>query len=684
MRRPEAFEQVAEAAGVGRGDLWLGESPVAAVWVDASGRIVHWDAAAEALLGYSASEVLGSRGELLGVPLLERIAAGRATTESCTARHRDGHLVKLAVWANPVTEPPGDGDVLAFLVDVSEALEMRVSRTVLDGLFSHSPIGLCAHDSKLRFLRVNAALEAINGVPEAEHLGRRLTDVLPGVKCAEVERVMQRVLDTGETVIDFRATGRTLAAPCEDRVWSSSYFRLEDPRGRPFGVGASVVDVTARVRAEQAAAEGRRRLDLLNEAGTCIGTTLDMGEAAQELADVTLHGLADIATVDLMAAIANDPGADPGTDLTGGIALRRLGKAPAWGSPAAEVLAPLGATLRYPADAPYVQAIASGAPFVVAAVDERAITASSCHTDAVRRLRELGVRSLLIVPLLARGRVLGAATFFRTVSARPFSSDDVTLARDMASRAAVYLDNARLYTREHDTAVTLQRSLLPDRLTPPPGIEVAHRYRPASDVNEVGGDWYDVVPMPAGRTALVVGDVMGHGIAAAAAMGKLRSAMRALARLALSPEQLLRQLDTSLADLPDAPLATCAYVVCDLADGRCSITRAGHPPPAVVRPGGTAELLELPAGAPLGVGGIDFVPTELQLPPGSILTLYTDGLVETRCADLDQRLTQLCDVLTANSALPLDDLGRTVLDRLGPSPDDDVALLLARIGSLEP
>ncbi|MFD5473674.1 SpoIIE family protein phosphatase [Streptomyces sp. NPDC127105] len=684
MRRPEEVEQEAAPAEVRPGGLWQDELLVAGVRMDALGRIAHWDAAAEALLGYPASEVLDSRGELLvpveGRPgtrsLLEQVAAGRTTTGRCTARHWDGHLVELAVWTYQV---PASGDVLAFLADLSAVLKKRVSHTVLDGLFSHSPIGLSAFDSELRFLHVNTALEAINGVPEVKHLGRRLSEVLPNVNSAEVETAMQRVLDTGEPVVDFRATGRTPATPYEDRVWSCSYFRLEDTRGRPFGVGASVVDITARLRAEQMAAASRRRLDLLNETGTRIGTTLDMRQTAQELADVALRGLADIATVDLITGVPDDDSAGPGRDLTGGIAVRRFGKAPARGSLAAEVLAPLGATLHYPADSPYVQALARREPFVVAEVDERAITASSCHTAAVRQLRELGVHSLLMVPLLARGRVLGVTTFYRADPARPFSPDDVTLARDMASRAAVYLDNARLYTREHDTAVTLQRSLLPHRLTPPPGIEVAHRYRPASDVNEVGGDWYDVVPMPAGRAALVVGDVMGHGIAAAAAMGQLRSAMRALADLALPPEQLLRRLDAGLANLPDAPLATCTYAVCDPASGCCSITRAGHPPPAVVHPDGTAELLELPAGAPLGVGGIDFVPTELPLAPGSVLALYTDGLVETRCADIDQRLTQLLDVLTAHSGLTLEDLGQSVVDRLAPAPDDDVALLLARI-----
>ncbi|WP_371665042.1 PAS domain-containing protein [Streptomyces sp. NBC_01241] len=430
MHRPEVFDQAADAAEVRLGGLWPNELLVAGVRVDALGRIVHWDAAAEALLGYPASEVLGSRGELL-IPaegrsaawsLLERAAAGRATTGPCTARHRDRHLMELAVWAYQVPEPPGaGGDVLVFLVDVSAALEMRVSRAVLDGLFSRSPIGLCVFDSELRYLRVNTALEAINGVTEAGHLGRRLSEVLPGVNSAEVETVMQRVLDTGESAVDFRATGRTPATPYEDRAWSCSYFRLQDTRGRPFGVGASVVDVTARDRAEQAAAESHRRLDLLNEAGTRIGTTLDMAQTAQELADVALRGLADIATVDLMTGVADDA-EDPGSDLTGGITVRRLGKAPAQGSPAAEALAPLGATLHYPAGAPYVQAIALRYPFVVAEVDERTVTASSCHTAAIRQLRELGVHSLLMVPLLARGRALGVATFFRALPARPSTS----------------------------------------------------------------------------------------------------------------------------------------------------------------------------------------------------------------------------------------------------------------------
>ncbi|MGP3690910.1 GAF domain-containing protein [Streptomyces sp. IBSNAI002] len=226
-----------------------------------------------------------------------------------------------------------------------------------------------------------------------------------------------------------------------------------------------------------------------------MSTTLDMRQTAQELADAALHGLADIATVDLLAEIADDAAAEPADGLTGDIVVRRLGKAPAHGSPAAQVLAPPGATLHHSADAPYARAMARGDPFLVAEMNERTLPVFPGHTYTFRQLHELGAHSLLAVPLLARGKALGAAAFYRTKPAPPFSPDDVTLALDIASRAAVYLDNARLYTREHDTAVTLQRSLLPHRLTPLQGIEIAHCYRPASEANEVGGDWYDVVAL---------------------------------------------------------------------------------------------------------------------------------------------------------------------------------------------
>lgn len=281
---------------------------------------------------------------------------------------------------------------------------------------------------------------------------------------------------------------------------------------------------------------------------------------------------------------------------------------------------------------------------------------------------------------MARETALGVATFYRTRPAEPFGSEDVTLAGELAARAALSIDNARLYHREHETAVILQRSMLPQHITPPPGIEVSHRYLPASDVNEVGGDWYDVLPLAGGKAGLLIGDVMGHGIGAAAVMGRLSASVRALARLDLPPVRLLNQLEAALDDLAEPMLATFLYIVCDPAAGHCTVTRAGHPPPAHVLPDGRVRLLDTPPGVPLGVGGVPFTPTEFTVPPGSLLVLYTDGLIEARDRDLDARLAELTHLL-ADPQRQLDHLCDSLITHLVPAAaDDDVALLVARIG----
>ncbi|XES00295.1 PP2C family protein-serine/threonine phosphatase [Streptomyces sp. S1D4-11] len=255
----------------------------------------------------------------------------------------------------------------------------------------------------------------------------------------------------------------------------------------------------------------------------------------------------------------------------------------------------------------------------------------------------------------------------------------MSLAYELAARAAICVDNARLYRREHDTALVLQRSLLPQHIPQLPGMEVAHRYLPASDVNEVGGDWYDVIRLDGGKAALTIGDVMGHGTAAAAVMGRLSVSVRALARLDLAPENLLHQLEAALEDLTEPMLATFLYAVIDPANGRCQITRAGHPPPAAVSPDGTARLLDVPPGVPLGVGGTPFTTTDVTLQPGSTLVLYTDGLVEARGSDIDERLAEFTHLLE-QPAPTLDELCDRLLIHLTPaSADDDIALLAARL-----
>ncbi|WP_420078129.1 SpoIIE family protein phosphatase [Streptomyces sp. JL4002] len=667
---------------------WLGALPVALVATSSEGTVVRWNHGAQELLGYTPPEVLGRHiadllhpgaDRSLGRTLWETAASGRGVMGTVTAWHRAGHPLELEIWACPVPDRRhGASAVLVFAADAHAARRIRGSSAVWDGLFARSPVGIGILDTQLRFLQVNPALEAMNGMAESAHVGRRLAELLPEVNAGEMEEAMRQVLDTGEPVLDRRRTGRTPADPAHDRVWACSYVRVEDPGGRPIGVIASLLDVTDQERDHTEAEAGRRRLALLNEASSRIGASLDLERTAQELADLAVPHLASAVTVDVLDSLAR--GNEPGMGLTGGVALRRLGRAPLTGSAVTQVLAPLGRTLTFPSTAPYTQALAARQPFLIAHLDAQAVASAARHTPRPAQLIEIGVHSFLMVPLIARGLVLGVATFYRTRPHGPFGSDDVTLASELAARAAIGIDNARLYHHEHETAVVLQRSMLPQHVTPPPGIEIAHRYLPASDVNEVGGDWYDVLPLSGGRAALLMGDVMGHGIAAAAVMGRLSATVRALARLDMPPTALLQHLEATLADLAEPMLATFLYVVCDPATGQCTVTRAGHPPPAVAEPDGTVYLVGTPPGAPLGVGGITFTTTEITLPPGSLLVLYTDGLIEARTRDIDERLGELTGLLT-EPLQPLDQLCDSLIAHLVPaSADDDIALLAARIG----
>ncbi|MYS08873.1 SpoIIE family protein phosphatase [Streptomyces sp. SID6041] len=682
------FDDATTAAARDAGG-WLGDLTVAVVATGADGAIVRWDHAAEELLGYTPHDVLGrhiadllhpgaDRG--LGRSLWEGAATGHGVTGTVTAWHKEGRPLDLEIWAAPVpARHRGGTTVLVFAAEAEAARRIRGSSVVWDGLFARSPVGIAVLDTQLRFLRVNPALEAMNGLPQAAHIGRRLVEILPDVNAPDMERSMRRALDEGRPVLDSRRTGRTPADPDHDHVWSGSYVRLEDADGRPIGLAATLIDITAQQRAQLEAEAGRRHLALVNEATLKIGTSLDLERTAQELADVAVPDLADVVTVDVLESLAAD--GEPGAGLVGGATLRRLAKAPLTGSPVGAALAPLGRTLDFPASAPYARALGDRRAYVVSEFDERAVEPAAGHSSTPAELLRLGVHSFIMTPLLARGVVLGLATFYRTRPVGPFTKDEVDLAGELAARAAVCVDNARLYSREHDTATVLQRSMLPQHITPPPGIEVAHRYLPASDVNEVGGDWYDVVDLKDGRAVLVIGDVMGHGTPAAAVMGRLSATVRALARLDLAADEMFHQLEAALRDLAEPMIATFLCVVVDPATGRCGITRAGHPPPAAVLPDGTVRLLDVPPGLPLGVGGVDFTTTEVTLPLGSVLVLYTDGLVESRSSDIDARLTELTELLAAPvPSLPA--LCDRLLTHLVPaSADDDIALLAARVGT---
>ncbi|MFJ3959817.1 SpoIIE family protein phosphatase [Streptomyces sp. NPDC090036] len=298
----------------------------------------------------------------------------------------------------------------------------------------------------------------------------------------------------------------------------------------------------------------------------------------------------------------------------------------------------------------------------------------------------------VLAPLRGRRRVIGAAVFLRSPERPAFEQNDLLVAAQLATHTALGIDKAVLYGREAYIADELQRTMLPDSLPQPTGVRLASRYLPAAETARVGGDWYDAIPLPGSRVALVVGDVMGHSMTSAAIMGQLRTTAQTLAQLDLPPAEVLHHLDEQAQRLGSDRMATCLYAVYDPVAHRITIANAGHPPPVLLHLGGRAEVLRVPPGAPIGVGGVDFEAVELDAPAGGTLLLYTDGLVESRLRDVWTGIEQLRERLATTAQLtgldhppPLEALCDDVLDMLGPGDrDDDIALLAARFDGIAP
>ncbi|ARZ71857.1 SpoIIE family protein phosphatase [Streptomyces sp. HU2014] len=434
------------------------------------------------------------------------------------------------------------------------------------------------------------------------------------------------------------------------------------------------------------AVAARRRLELLSEASTRIGTTLDVSRTARELAEMAVPRLADYVTIDLPEAVLRgDEPTDPRKDLYRTVVHGIREDCPFY---------PAGERVDLKPTTPQLRCLTSGE--TVLEPDLRSATGWISQDPArAQRLLAHEVHSLITVPLLARGIVLGIASFYRARDPAPFGDDDRSLAQELATRAAICVDNARRYTREHSMVLALQHSLLPHGFPEQNAVEVAHRYMPAE--SGVGGDWFDVIPLSGTRVALVVGDVVGHGLHAAATMGRLRTAARNFAELDLPPDEVLTHLDNLVGRLDreecgDDPAAgntgiigaTCLYAIYDPTSQRCAMARAGHPPPALVRPDGTVTFPDLPAGPPLGLGGLPFETAEFPLPEGSQLVLYTDGLIEDRHRDFDTALEQLRRALAHPNRPPEETCEAVVRAVVPEHPADDIALLVARTHALDP
>ncbi|MCP9206533.1 SpoIIE family protein phosphatase/ATP-binding protein [Streptomyces cucumeris] len=534
------------------------------------------------------------------------------------------------------------------------------------------------HDAVLHAVREGVLIVGGDGrLLLANDEARRLLD-LP----QDAERRQVTDLGLGTDLAGLLASDR----PATDEVHLAG-DRLLAVNKRPTAPrGASGSAVTLRDTTELRALSGRaelarERLKLLYDAGVRIGTTLDVTRTSEELAEVAVPPFADVATVELPDPVLH--GEEPSGTST---AMRRTA---AVGLEPDHPLYPVGELIRFAEAHPFTTGVASGRAVLVGELSDDEGWRSQ-DPQRARRVLDYGIRSLVVVPLRARGMLLGTAHFWRAASSPPFDEEDVFFAEELAARAAVCIDNARRYTREHSTAVALQRSLLPRGLPEQSALEVAYRYLPARA--GVGGDWFDVIPLSSARVALVVGDVVGHGLHAAATMGRLRTAVHNFSVLDMPPDELLGRMDELVAQIdaeeadsgeePGITGATCQYAIYDPTSGHVAVATAGHPALAVVHPDGAVDFPPVPVSPPLGLGtGLPYESAELTVPEGSRLVLFTDGLIEGR--DLDAGLGDLRRALTGPDRDP-EATCATVIEAMVPVQSrDDIALLVARTHRLD-
>ncbi|MEU6602840.1 ATP-binding SpoIIE family protein phosphatase [Streptomyces flaveolus] len=655
---------------------------IATAMLDSRGTVRGWSTAAAELLDLTAAEVCGKPvGDLLAdapVPSCRTRTAqrGKPTAGRTLARHRSGRTIEVAFRVVPLE---GCHESLVVVAPLLQATHWEYGSSLLQALLTQDRIGIGIHDLDLRVVRTNITPGMFGG--PALPVGGRLADVMSPQDAADAESALREVLATGVPLIGHEQRMRSPQVPGRSLYFHMSAVRLEDADGRPSGVAALVTDATGRWRA-------RRDLELCHRASALIGTSLDVKRTTQDLVDVLVPALGDVAWVELAEAVFD--GDEPPKVIGGGeLHLRRAAVASADGHWPAVLLQPDAAVPPFP-DLPVMRALQQGKVFTLS---DPAKVSRVGTPELARLFVPKDAQSVAAAPLFARGLMLGSVALWRTGQREPFNQEDAELLGEITSRAALSVDNARRYTREHRAAVALQQSLLPRAVTDAPAAETAGIYLPAAGGAEIRGDWFDVIPLPSLRVAFVVGDVIGQGLRATATMGRLRTAVQTLADLELEPDELLTHVDDLVLRLAaeaspahqDAVGATCVYAVYDPVTCRCTMASAGHPPPLVLQPDGTVQRLDLSPGPPLGVGGMPFEITTLDLDPDSILALYTDGLTHRHHPDPDVGIDRLTDRLTALSGRQhsLDAVGRALLaDADAPPPRDDITLLLARTRAL--
>ncbi|MFI6488560.1 SpoIIE family protein phosphatase [Streptomyces sp. NPDC050564] len=681
-----AGNDVAEHAAVGR-------IPLAVVVVDRDGLVSHWSTGARRLFGAPKEDAVGrSAVDLLPVsgalpedgdtapygayaaydglgPDLESSLDGRLSYPAAgrarlTAVGSD--RVDVLWWAYPLVGP-GRERLLVLAADA--------------GAMCHE--GSDADEAAVERLAPGFALHT--DFPGAEELARRLPEILPSMSVGESARIVAQVLELGYPVLEFSQNDRVPVTP----DWGvPRRAERKARRERVARAAASGEPVPQGVRDEGEDLEYvavRERLEFLNEVSGRIGTSLDLAQTILEVSRAVVPRFTDVAGTYLREQVVAGEGFHEGvpdtTTMWHRVALEHTDEPGRW-----DDVVPVGEAMPFPAHTPFFQCMTTGEPVLVPRISEQMghMIASQFEKRDIRPL--ITNRSMLVVPLKARNVVLGFMILLRHPERVEFNDMDRVTGAELAARAGLVLDNARMYTYQESVAETLQDSMLPHIAPRMSGCDIATRYLPGTLLGRVGGDWFDSVKLPGSRTALVVGDVMGHGLNSAAMMGQLRTAVQTMAALDLPPAQLLRNLDDLAQRLGDNYLATCLYAVYDPIVGELHIANAGHIPPVLVHAAdGYSELLDLPTGAPIGVGGVPFEAVRVRVSPGDRLVMCTDGLVEVRGEDIGVGLATLCES-AAHPAASMDDACDTIIRALNTrgGRKDDVALLMARLNGIEP
>jgi PAS domain S-box-containing protein len=630
------------------------------VLIDEGGQVVHWGRPAAELFGWSAKQAVGQ----CVTALMHKVADA----------DDDWRRERLSDAAGVLVKPVLRGTSVVWQVLAARDALSGQDVAILKAMFTHSPVGLHVLDDQLRVVRMNTAARGLRDTPVEHLLGKHFTEAYELEDPEEEAAVAQRVLDSGEPVLNRLVRGFEAPGQPKRRIYSVSYFRLEDS-GAVLGLVASAVDVTEREKA-------RGRLALLDTVRTRVGHQLNVAAVCRELVQAVVPAFAPIATVEVIEDVVRGE-EPPLVPVQPDVPLRRA----AFQGPISAYM--IGDVLPLPAGTPFSGVLSDLRPRLVSIEEDSAwLAADPPRADAIRRA---GAHSLIVAPLALRGQALGVVSFYRNQQEDPFEEDDVSVASAVCAHAALCMENARQYMREWIIASTVQRRLLPQQPARRSTVELAQLRLPGQ---EGGGSWFDAIALPGARTALIVGDVTGRGIVGAITVGLLRTAIHTLAALDLQPDEMLARLSDTAARLaaahaalphvdpaPREPLTIrCAIAIYDPVDLTCAIARAGLPEPVAVFPDGMSASLPVPPGPALGgTGNAPFPATTVHLPERSTLAMATAALADEVLAPSGP----LRSLLDGASARPLPDLRGNIAYALTDSHrTGEAVMLLARTKAL--